>query len=177
MIWVPKPGIVMGTMSAIGPRPEELEEARRVGRLEAELVERRLRTRELQEREQRLVDGHRDLAPEPARVERDEPVAVSPPSPSDPQNVRSARLEARATALQAALERRSLELRAIQRHACPEDLAMISRVLAGRLAVPRHAYEPSLWTETAELVAADVEETLTDLWASVAPPRTGVDVD
>jgi hypothetical protein len=54
---------------------------------------------------------------------------------------------------------------------------MISRVLAGRPAVPLHAYEPGLWTETAELVAADVEETLTDLWASVAPARTDVDVD
>lgn len=80
-----------------------------------------------------------------------------------------ARLEARAAVLEAALEERSRELLRIQEHVCPRDLVLISRLSAGLPPLPRGAYDPSLWRETTELTPADVEETLTDLWTSLAP--------
>jgi hypothetical protein len=80
-----------------------------------------------------------------------------------------ARLEARVEALEAALERRSRELRLIQRHVCKRDLIQISRLLAGLPPLPFGAYEPEFWHETTALTAAEVEETLTDLWRSLAP--------
>ena len=80
-----------------------------------------------------------------------------------------ARLEARVAALEAALERRSRELRLIQRHVCKRDLILISRLQAGLPPLPFGAYEPEFWRETTALTAAEVEETLTDLWRSLAP--------
>jgi hypothetical protein len=80
-----------------------------------------------------------------------------------------ARLEARVEALEAALERRSRELRLIQRHVCKRDLILISRLLAGLPPLPFGAYEPEFWQETTALKAAEVEETLTDLWRSLTP--------
>jgi hypothetical protein len=82
-----------------------------------------------------------------------------------------ARLEARVAALEAALAERSQLLRLIQRHVCGRDLLVISRLLSGLPPLPRGAYEPGFWRETTELTAADIEETLQDLWTSVAPPR------
>jgi len=81
-----------------------------------------------------------------------------------------ARLEARVAALETALEERSRQLRTIQRYVCRRDLLVISRLLSGLPPLPRGAYEPSFWHETTELTAAEVEETLQDLWTSVAPP-------
>jgi hypothetical protein len=80
-----------------------------------------------------------------------------------------ARLEARVAALEAALEERSRELCRIQRSVCHRDLVLISRLRAGLPPLPRGAYEPAFWRETTELTAADVEETLRDLWSSVVP--------
>jgi hypothetical protein len=80
-----------------------------------------------------------------------------------------ARLEARVASLEAALERRSQELRRIQQHVCKQDLILISRLLAGLPPLPFGAYEPDLWRETTALTPAEVEETLTDLWRSLAP--------
>jgi hypothetical protein len=86
---------------------------------------------------------------------------------SDPQ---VARLQARVTALEAALEERSRELRLIQRHVCQRDLLLIARLRAGLPPFPLGAYEPAFWRETTELTPADVEETLRDLWLSLTPP-------
>ncbi|HYG61643.1 MAG TPA: hypothetical protein VEL74_03610 [Thermoanaerobaculia bacterium] len=86
-----------------------------------------------------------------------------------------ARLEARVEALEAALERRSRELRLIQRHVCKRDLILISRLLAGLPPLPFGAYEPAFWQETTALTPAEVEETLTDLWRSLAPVSRELD--
>jgi hypothetical protein len=82
-----------------------------------------------------------------------------------------ARLEAKVAALETALERRSRELTLIQKHICMRDLLVIARLRAGLPPLPKGAYEPSHWGETTALTAADVEETLVDLWDSITPPR------
>jgi|GEM_PF-3110547 len=83
--------------------------------------------------------------------------------------LRIARLEGRVAALEAALERRSKELRVLQRHLCPHDLAQWTRLMAGLPPLPRIACEPSYWRETRELSVADVPETLEALWSSLYP--------
>ncbi len=70
--------------------------------------------------------------------------------------------------LEAALERRSRELRLIQKHLCPRDLVVVSRVSAG-LPLAKGAYDPLLWIETTEVTEADIQETLEDLWIAVNP--------
>ena len=82
-----------------------------------------------------------------------------------------ARLEARVAALEAALDARSRELRSLQQLVCQRDLILISRLRAGLPPLPRGAYEPAFWRETSELTAAEVEETLRDLWSSLVPLR------
>jgi hypothetical protein len=82
-----------------------------------------------------------------------------------------ARLEAQVAALEAALERRSRELCAIQRAVCTRDLLNISRLQAGLPPLGRRAYDVRHWRETVEVAPAEVEEVLDDLWASVAPGR------
>jgi hypothetical protein len=84
--------------------------------------------------------------------------------------LRIARLEGRVAALEAALERRSQELRLLQRHLCPVDLAQLARLTAGLPPLPRIACEPGFWRETRELTEADVPETLEALWSSLHPP-------
>jgi len=81
-----------------------------------------------------------------------------------------ARLTARVAALEAALEERSRELRLIQRYVCHRDLVLIARLRSGLPPLPRGAYEPAFWHETTDLAAADVEQTLLDLWTSLIPP-------
>jgi hypothetical protein len=73
-------------------------------------------------------------------------------------------------ALEAALERRSQELRLLQRHLCPIDLAQLARLTAGLPPLPRIACEPGFWRETRELTEADVPETMEALWSSLHPP-------
>jgi hypothetical protein len=92
---------------------------------------------------------------------------------SDPKT-RIASLEARVEGLEAALERRSRELRLIQKHLCPRDLVVVSRVSAG-LPLAKGAYDPLLWIETTEVTEADIQETLEDLWTAVTPAPTGAD--
>lgn len=82
------------------------------------------------------------------------------------------RLKSRIAALESALEERSRELRQIQRHVCQRDFLLIARLRAGLAPFPRGAFEPGFWRETTELTAADVEDTLQDLWSSLAPPRS-----
>ena len=79
-----------------------------------------------------------------------------------------AALEARVAALEDALRRRSEELRLIQRHVCLPDLVLVSRIVEG-LPPSRGAYDPAFWSESADVVEADVEDTLQDLWVAVTP--------
>jgi hypothetical protein len=102
---------------------------------------------------------------------------VIPRGPGDEDRLTIARLEARVTALEEALERRSRELRALQRHLCPADLAILVRIVNGLPALPSHAFEPELWDEGSATRPADVEDTLGALWASLAPDSSGSDVD
>jgi hypothetical protein len=78
-----------------------------------------------------------------------------------------ARLEARVAALEAALERRSRELRLLQSALPARALIVLSRLLAGLPPSPVSPYDPAHWRETTELTSAEVEETLTDLWRSL----------
>lgn len=86
------------------------------------------------------------------------------------QDERLAYLEARIEALEAALEDRSRLLRQLQDRLLPEDLLLLSRLTGGLPPLPRQAYDLSLWTETTEMTPADVEDTLRDLWRSLAIP-------
>lgn len=84
-----------------------------------------------------------------------------------------ARLQARVAALEALLERRSRELRRIQKHVCHRDLLVIARVSAGLSPLPFGAFDPDFWQETPALTPAEVEPTLEALWDSLdtAGPR------
>lgn len=94
---------------------------------------------------------------------------------NDAQDLKLVRLEARVRALQAALAARSRELRLIQEHCCPRDLAIVDRIRRGLPPRPRYAYEPALWQESIELVAAEVEPVLRDLWHSLTPLESDED--
>jgi hypothetical protein len=83
-----------------------------------------------------------------------------------------AHLRARVAALEAALERRSREIRLIQKHVCSRDLVVVSRVAAG-LPLAKGAYDPILWLETTDVTEADIQETLEDLWLAVTPATAG----
>lgn len=90
-------------------------------------------------------------------------------SPAVDPALRIAHLEGRVAALEAALERRSHELRLLQRFLGRRALAQMARLVAGLRPLPLIACEPAFWHETRDLTAAEVPETLEDLWASVAP--------
>lgn len=80
-----------------------------------------------------------------------------------------ARLEGRVSALEAALERRSRQLRQLQRHLGGRELAVLTRLESGLPPLPAGPFEPDLWRETTALTTADVTATLRDLWRSLAP--------
>lgn len=82
---------------------------------------------------------------------------------------RIAGLEGRITALEAVLSRRSRELRLLQRALCPADLVQLARIADGLPPLPLLAHQLEYWTETTEIVPADLEATLEDLWASLTP--------
>ncbi|HVR10821.1 MAG TPA: hypothetical protein VMW75_22455 [Thermoanaerobaculia bacterium] len=96
--------------------------------------------------------------------------AAAPLASSD-ADLRIARLEGQVAALEAALERRSHELRELQRLLCRRDLAQWARLQAGLPPLPRIPYEPGYWHETLELTVAEVPETLEALWTSIHPER------
>lgn len=83
--------------------------------------------------------------------------------------LRIARLEARVAALEAALVHRSNELRELQRHLSSRELLNLSRLVGGLPPLPRGRYDLEVWRETTALSTANVEETLLDLWQSLAP--------
>ncbi|HTQ79636.1 MAG TPA: hypothetical protein VMM92_06545 [Thermoanaerobaculia bacterium] len=90
-------------------------------------------------------------------------------TPQELQELRIAELEAQVAALEAALARRSRELRHLQAQLCRRDLVSLSRLATGRPALARGTYEPELWRETPNFTPAEVDETLADLWRSLAP--------
>ena len=77
-------------------------------------------------------------------------------------------LEARVEALEDALAQRSEQLRRLQRILPPEQLIALTRAIHDLPPLPRHAYDVDAWTETTHLVETDVDETLRDLWQSLA---------
>lgn len=82
---------------------------------------------------------------------------------------RIARLEGRIAALESTLERRSRELRLLQGFLCPTDLLQLARIADGLSPLPRIACQLEYWTETTEIVPANLEATLEDLWAALTP--------
>jgi len=82
---------------------------------------------------------------------------------------RIARLEGRIAALERTLERRSRELRLLQSSLCPTDLVQLARIAEGLPPLPRIACQLEYWTETNEIVPANLESTLEDLWAALTP--------
>jgi len=80
-----------------------------------------------------------------------------------------ARLQARVAALEALLERRSRELRRIQKHVCHRDLLVISRISSGLSPLPFGPFDAEFWQESTCLTAAEVEPTLEALWSSLEP--------
>lgn len=91
----------------------------------------------------------------------------SRPADAPAASPETARLLARVAGLEAALERRSHELRRLQAALPPRELVALSRVLAGLPPWPVSPYDPACWRETTELTPADVLETLADLWRSL----------
>jgi hypothetical protein len=79
-----------------------------------------------------------------------------------------ARLEARVSALETALGKRSRLLRALTRELCDDDLASFSRLAAGLPPLPRAGIGIVGWRETTALTSGDVERTMSDLWRSLA---------
>ena len=79
------------------------------------------------------------------------------------------RLRARVAGLEAALERRSRELRLIQRLVCERDLVLIARVTSGLSPLVAGDFDIEQWPESHALTGADVEKTLLALWDSVVP--------
>ena len=102
---------------------------------------------------------------------------VSEQHPSREDRWTIARLEARVAALEDALIRRSVELRVLQSHLCAADLAMLVRIVHGLPAATRTDFDVELWHETTDLTSGEVEDTLRDLWASLAPERAVADDD
>lgn len=77
-----------------------------------------------------------------------------------------ARLRARISALEARLARRSNELRVIQSYVCHRDLIVIARVSSGG------PFSIDDWVETFQPSAADLEETMAELWEWALPRWT-----
>lgn len=78
-------------------------------------------------------------------------------------------LEARVAELEALLDRRSRELRLLQKHVCHRDLIVMSRIAAGLPPLPFGPFEPDFWGETTHLAQAEVGDTLEALWSSLYP--------
>lgn len=83
---------------------------------------------------------------------------------------RIAGLEARVATLEKRLRARSQLIRALSREVCESDLIRISRLAAGRSAHPGSDTSLMGFREGIDLVVADVEETLEELWRSFQFP-------
>jgi hypothetical protein len=84
---------------------------------------------------------------------------------------RIAQLEARVAALEAALRRRSAQLRRIQQVVCPQDLAVIAGLLEAPEAAAGAPSDPDFLAEAPVLRPAQVHEALDELWRSTPPPE------
>lgn len=104
---------------------------------------------------------------EPSEVNDSEEIVNEPMS--EALLARIARLEGRIAALENALDRRSLELRLLQRSLCAADLVQLARIADGLPPLARIAHQLEYWTETAAITPADLESTLEDLWTSLTP--------
>jgi len=96
-------------------------------------------------------------------------VEVTLPWTGETAASRIAELEAQVLGLEAALARRSQELRLLQSYLCRRDLVTLSRLSTGLAALVRGTYEPDLWHETTTFTPAEVDATLEDLWRSLRP--------
>jgi hypothetical protein len=88
-------------------------------------------------------------------------------------SLRIVRLQARVAALEEALVRRSTQLRELQRLLPGRELLNLSRLAGGLPPIPRGRYDLETWRETTALSTANVEETLLDLWRSLAATPSG----
>jgi hypothetical protein len=89
------------------------------------------------------------------------------------------RLEARVQALEAALERRSQDLRRLCRMLPPDQLAAASRMLAAgedRTEAQRY-YRLGWWTPRTTMLSRDVEPVLRSLWRAAPGRGPGGDTD
>lgn len=85
---------------------------------------------------------------------------------SDSSEWQLVRLQARIASLEAALRRRSEELRHIQQRLPAADLAVIAQVMAEMAPGNVRAYSPEAWRETFQLAPSDIEAVLDELWRS-----------
>lgn len=75
-------------------------------------------------------------------------------------------LRRRVEALERALRRKSRQIAMLLDRMPAERYPDARRILEGRPLEARLARQPGDWEESTELVPADVEEVLTDLWAA-----------
>ena len=90
-----------------------------------------------------------------------------------PLRERVAWLEGRVRALEAALERRSVELRRLQQRLTPGQLSLLARLDAGLPDLPALPHDLHPWSEGTAPRPADVETSLTDLWNAIDPQAEG----
>ena len=89
------------------------------------------------------------------------------PAPSA-HELEIAELRARVAALEQALERRSQELRQLQQLACLDDLLKIDQLCTQSGRGSGLGFDPSSWQESHRMQPSDAEETLRQLWRSLA---------
>lgn len=94
------------------------------------------------------------------------------PLEEEPLTLRLAAVEAKALALEQALERRSAELIALQRLLSETQLRALARIAAGRavhsLDDLRHPFSVEAWDEQPTMTPAEVPEALDRLWETIA---------
>ncbi len=88
--------------------------------------------------------------------------------------LRIAGLEAQVERLERSLAERSDLIRALSPELCDKDLVTLSRLSSGLPPLPRSGIGLAGWRESTELFPADVEETMTELWRSLAVQRKAV---
>lgn len=79
-------------------------------------------------------------------------------------------LRRRVAELETELRRRSRQVVLLLDRLPPDQYPIAERILEGLPLSPRFALQPGEWAESTELLPADVEEVLADLWDSVVPP-------
>jgi hypothetical protein len=78
-------------------------------------------------------------------------------------------LQARVGLLEEELARRSRIIIQTERLLCRRDQVIVARANAGLAPLPPYAFDPTWWRETIELLPAEVEPILDDLWLSLFP--------